>query len=311
MKKKIYYLLIFFYLSIYQSFALENKIIYKINNEIVTSYDLKLEEKYLGILNTNLKKIDNLQLKKIAKDSILKEKIKEIELNKYYSLKNSLEDPNLKKIIKNLYNSLGINDEKVFLEYLKKQDLDYEYIKKKISIEMLWNNLIFRKFNNQVVINENGLIKQIENEIKMMTNKRQLLLSEILINNKKNLNISKIYKEIISSSNEIGFDNTANIYSKSESAKMGGKIGWIEETSLSPNILKSLINLNKGQISKPIKISDNFIIIKIDDVKFNKKEIDKNKVLNNKINFEKNQQLERFSIAYFNRVKQNIAINEL
>ncbi len=311
MKKKIYYLLIFFYLSIYQSFALENKIIYKINNEIVTSYDLKLEEKYLGILNTNLKKIDNLQLKKIAKDSILKEKIKEIELNKYYSLKNSLEDPNLKKIIKNLYNSLGINDEKVFLEYLKKQDLDYEYIKKKISIEMLWNNLIFRKFNNQVVINENGLIKQIENEIKMMTNKRQLLLSEILINNKKNLNISKIYKEIISSSNEIGFDNTANIYSKSESAKMGGKIGWIEETSLSPNILKSLINLNKGQISKPIKISDNFIIIKIDDVKFNKKEIDKNKVLNNKINFEKNQQLERFSIAYFNRVKQNITINEL
>ena len=311
MKKKIYYLLIFFYLSIYQSFALENKIIYKINNEIVTSYDLKLEEKYLGILNTKLKKIDNLQLKKIAKDSILKEKIKEIELNKYYSLKNSLEDPNLKKIIKNLYNSLGINDEKVFLEYLKKQDLDYEYIKKKISIEMLWNNLIFRKFNNQVVINENGLIKQIENEIKMMTNKRQLLLSEILINNKKNLNISKIYKEIISSSNEIGFDNTANIYSKSESAKMGGKIGWIEETSLSPNILKSLINLNKGQISKPIKISDNFIIIKIDDVKFNKKEIDKNKVLNNKINFEKNQQLERFSIAYFNRVKQNITINEL
>ena len=311
MKKKIYYLLFFLHVCANQSFSLENKIIYKINNEIVTTVDLKLEEKYLLILNTNLSKLDKVQIQRISKDSIIKEKIKEIELNKYFTIESSFEDQNLQKIIRNLYSSLGINNEEKFKEYLNNQNLDYEYIKKKISIEMLWNNLIFRKFNNQVIIDKKELVNQIENEIKTMVNTRKLLLSEILINNKKDLNINKIYKEIIISSKKIGFDNTANIYSKSESAKMGGKIGWVDETSLSPKILKSLSNLKRDQISKPVKISDNFIILRIDDIKINKKKIDKDKIFNNKVNFEKNQQLERFSIAYFNRVKQNITINEL
>ena len=311
MKKKIYYLLFFLHVCANQSFSLENKIIYKINNEIVTTVDLKLEEKYLLILNTNLSKLDKVQIQRISKDSIIKEKIKEIEINKYFTIESSFEDQNLQKIIRNLYSSLGINNEEKFKEYLNNQNLDYEYIKKKISIEMLWNNLIFRKFNNQVIIDKKELVNQIENEIKTMVNTRKLLLSEILINNKKDLNINKIYKEIIISSKKIGFDNTANIYSKSESAKMGGKIGWVDETSLSPKILKSLSNLKRDQISKPVKISDNFIILRIDDIKINKKKIDKDKIFNNKVNFEKNQQLERFSIAYFNRVKQNITINEL
>jgi len=312
MKKKIFfYLFIFIYLGSSQTLSLENRIIYKVNNEIVTTIDIQLEEKYLVIFNPNLKKLDTKKISKLASDSILKELIKKIELKKYYIIEKSLEDQNLKKIIKDMYSQIGIKNEKDFVKFLDNQNLNLKSIKKKIAIEMLWNNLIFKKYNKQVVINEVLLKKQINKEIKKINKTKEFLLSEILIKNTKDLDIKKEYEEIIQNSKKIGFNNTANIYSKSDSAKYGGKIGWIQETSLSPKIVKNIINLKKGEISKPIKITDNFIILKINDIKINKKKINKDKILQNRIIFEKNRQLERFSIAYLNRVKQNIKINEL
>ncbi|MFL2903080.1 MAG: peptidylprolyl isomerase [Candidatus Pelagibacter sp.] len=312
MKKKIFfYLFIFIYLVFNQTLGLENKIIYKVNNEIVTSFDIKLEEKYLIIFNPNLKELDKTQLNKLAIDSILKELIKKIELERYFIIEKSLDDKNLNNIIKDLYIKIGIKNEKDFANFLDNQNLNLKSIKNKIAIEMLWNNLIFKKYNKQVVINEVLLKKQINKEIKKINKTKKFLLSEILIKNTKDLDIKQEYEEIIQNSKKIGFNNTANIYSKSDSAKYGGKIGWIQETSLSPKIVKNIIDLNKGEISKPIKISDNFIILKIDDIKINKKKINKDKILQNRIIFEKNRQLERFSIAYLNRVKQNIKINEL
>tara|TARA_B100001175_G_scaffold201252_1_gene170884 strand:+ start:6329 stop:7267 length:939 start_codon:yes stop_codon:yes gene_type:complete len=310
-KKNFFYLFIFIYLGFSQTLSLENRIIYKVNNEIVTSIDIQTEEKYLVIFNPNLKKLETKQLNKLATESILKELIKKIELKKYFIIEKSLEDTNLKKIIKDLYVQIGINNEKDFINYLNDQNLDLRSIKKKIAIEMLWNNLIYKKYNKQVVINEILLKKQINKEIKKINKTKEFLLSEILIKNTKDLDIKKIYNDIVQNSKKIGFNNTANIYSKSDSAKYGGKIGWVQETSLSPKIVENLINLKKGEISKPIKISDNFIILKIDDFKINEKKINKDQILQNRIVFEKNRQLERFSIAYLNRVKQNIKINEL
>lgn len=247
----------------------------------------------------------------LQKNSIIKEKIKEIELKKYFIIKETLNDKNLKAIIVDLYTKIGINSEKDFINYLKIQNLEFDLIKKKIAIEMLWNNLIYNKFNKRVMIDEKSLLEQIKKDSKKISITRDLLLSEILIKNNKELNLSKIYKEILDSNEKIGFNNTANIYSKSDSAKLGGKIGWVQESSLSSAIQKNLKTLKKGEISKPIKISDNFIIIKIDDVKLNEKKINVDKILKQRIIFEKNQQLERFSLAYLNRVRQNTKINEL
>ena len=116
---------------------------------------------------------------------------------------------------------------------------------------------------------------------------------------------------ILKSIENVGFATTANIFSQSDTAKIGGKVGWVKETSLSKKILKNVINLKKGQISKPIKINENFLILTINDTRISKQKIDKNKILSNRISYEKNQQLERFSLAYFIRIKQNIQINEL
>jgi len=175
---------------------------------------------------------------------------------------------------------------------------------------MLWNNLIFRKFINRVVIDEKEIKDNLDNEIKNIIFSRNLYLSEIIIKNSKDLEIEKIYSEILKSIENIGFGATANIFSISDTAKIGGKIGWVEETSLSKQILKNIINLKKNQISKPIKINENFLILNIDDIKINKQEIDKNEILKNRISYVKNQQLERFSLAYFSKVKQNMQINE-
>jgi len=310
-KNKLFFLLIIFYLFSGQANSLENKIILKVNNKIITTFDLKQEEKYLMVLNKNLKKIEKVKLKNLATDSIIKEKIKEIELIKYYQIDKVLDDANLKKIIINLYQTLGFQNEKEFTNYLDTQNLNFMNIKKKLAIEMLWNNLIFQKFKNRVLIDEEEIKKNLNKQIKDLSFSREVLLSEILIKNSKDLNLDLIYMEILKSIKDVGFAASANIFSASNTSKIGGKVGWIKETSLSKKILNNLINLKKGQISKPIKINENFLILKLDDIKINQEKIDKKQILTERIAYEKNQQLERYSLAYFNRVKQSAQINEL
>ena len=312
MKKKIlFYILIILTLFAKHATSLENKIILKVNNKIITTVDVKEEQKYLIVLNPNLKKVDQNELKKLAMESIVKEKIKEIELVKYYQIEKVLEDANLKKIIKNLYRTVGFQKEKEFKDYLKTQNLKFSSVKRKLAIEMLWNNLIFKKFNNRVVIDEIEIKNNLDKEIKNLSFSKNIFLSEILIRDSKDLKIDVVYQEILKSIKNIGFSNTANIFSISDTAKLGGKVGWVKETSLSKQVLDKIINLKKDQISKPIKINENFLILRIDDTKINKQKIDKNKILSNRILYKKNQQLERFSLAYFNKVKQSIKINEL
>ena len=312
MKKKIFfYILIIFHLCTKQVNSLENKIILKVNNKIITAFDITQETKYLLSLNPKLKTISKDELKVLATKSIIKEKIKEIELIKYYKIDSVLDDDNLKKIIKNLYQSIGFQKEKEFKNYLESQNLKFSLVKRKLAIEMLWNNLIFKKFNNRVVIDEIKIKNNIDKEIKKISFSRDIFLSEILIRNSKDLKLDVVYKEILKSIENVGFAATANIFSNADTAKIGGKIGWVKETSLSKQILKNIISLEKGQISKPIKINENYLILEINDTKINKQKIDKNKILSNKISYIKNQQLERFSLAYFAKVKQGIQINEL
>jgi len=312
MKKKIFlYLLIVFQLYTEQAISLENKIILKISDRIVTTFDVKLEEKYLIVLNPKLSKIDKNKLKILATDSIIKEKIKEIELIKYYEIDSVLDDVNLKKIIKNLYQTIGFQKEKEFKNYLEDQNLRFSLVKRKLAIEMLWNNLVFKKFNNRVVVDEAEIKNNLNKEIKNLSFTRDLFLSEILIRNSKDLKLDFVYSEILKSIKDIGFAATANIFSVSNTAKVGGKVGWVKDTSLSKQILKNIINLEKGQISKPIKINENYLILRINDTKINKQKIDMNKILSNRISYIKNQQLERFSLAYYGKVKKNIRINEL
>ena len=311
MKKINYIFFILFFLLLNKNInAFENSILYKVNNEMITSYDLDKEAKYMVSLNPKIKSLSKNELQKIVTQSIINEKIKKIELDKYFVLGENLNDPVLNDIVKNLYNRIGINEKKEFKDYLSKFDLKYEWVTKKIEIETLWNNLIYKKYNNKLTINIPQIKNELKKEIKLSTNSKRFNLSEILVKPDQQNKDDKLIKNVKESIEQVGFNNTANIFSSSDTAKVGGNIGWVEESSLSSVIIKELKNLKKGNITKPIKLNSGFLFLKIENIEITKKKINFDKDLNNKIVYEKNKQLAQFSNIYFNRIKQSIIINE-
>ena len=283
-------------------------IIYNINNDLITNVDLKKEAQYLIALNNQLKNLSTNKMLNIAKDSILRETVKKIEIEKYFDLETN--NPIVDNYIKNFYTKLNFNNEMEFQEYLQGNGLTMNFVKKKIQIEVEWNKLIYSKFKNQLNIDKEKIRKEIlmdKNEEK----EKLYLLSEIVfeIDNQNNFNEKK--NNINKSIEEIGFKNSANIYSISDSSKFGGQIGWVSEKDLSKKIFTKINNLKVGEQTLPINMGASFLILKIDDVKFEKKLIDVKQVLSNKIEIETERQLQRFSKIYFNQVKINTNINEL
>ena len=136
------------------------------------------------------------------------------------------------------------------------------------------------------------------------------MLSEIVFNKKKNETFEKITDQIKLSINEIGFNNTANIYSISESSKLGGKLGWVNENSLSQKIVNQLNFIKEGEYTNIIQIGKNYLILKVDKIEINEIKIDKQKELEKLIQIESNKQLNQFSRIYFDKSKINYTINE-
>ena len=309
MIKKILIIVSFFYLSSLNIIAQSQEnvsILFKINNKIVTNIDIKNESKYLLALNPQLKNIGEKQRMYIAEQSIIKEMIKENELLKYYNLNQ--DDELLDRIIKDFYTKLGINNKESFENYLKDFDLTTTDIKKKIEIETMWNRLVYDKFENVIQINEERLKEKIRSQ-KNSTNKKSLLLSEIVFEENSNENLDKMIKKIYKSIDEIGFENTANIYSVAESSKFGGKIGWVEEQNLSVDLMKELNRIKVNQISRPINNGTFLVILKINDIKnlVIKKDLDKE--LKKLILFEEDRQLANYSKIYYNKLKINSLID--
>ena len=291
------------------SYSKENAfIIYNIDEKIITNIDLKKEVNYLTALNNQLKNLDKKQILGIAEESIVREAVKEIELNKFFDLKQM--NPYVDIYIKELYSRLNLKNEDQFQKYLKNYGLSLDFVKEKVQIEIMWNQLIYDKFRYQIKIDK----KKILNEIKSSKNKSSekiYLLSEIVfeIKNKDEFNEKK--DKIEKSIDEIGFKNSANIYSISDSSKFGGEIGWIAEKELSKKIFNEINNLEINQYTKPILTGSSFLILKIDDLKYEEKKIDLKEQQNKKIKFETDRQLQQFSKIYYNKVKINTNINEL
>ena len=310
MKKiSFFFILIITVLLSDTSYSYENSIIYKINNEIITKYDVKKEANYLRALNPNLRDLDISKLRKLALKSIIREKIKKIELEKSKTLGEYLDEPMVLNTFESIYKNIGIKDEDAFEQYLKKFNISIEWIKKKLEIESLWNSLIYNKYRNQVSINKEGIRKKLKRDIKLRKTQKKILLSEILVkfnSSQEFLSLTKMIEESIA---KIGFSNTASIYSISGSANKGGKIGWVNRTSLSPKILNEIKDLVNGEHTKPIKIDSNFIILKIEDSEITNIQIKLEEALNKRILNERNKQLDQFSTIFFNRVKKNITID--
>ncbi|MDB3971603.1 peptidylprolyl isomerase [Candidatus Pelagibacter sp.] len=304
MKKKI---LIFLYLFMcVQAQSIETKIIHNIQNEIITNIDIKNEFKYLLALNNSLKELDEEMILKISNESIIREKVKKIEISKNFK-KIKLNEDYSEILLKNLYSRLNLKSIDEFEIYLKNYDLKIIDIEKKITIDVLWNELIKKKYSSKIVINKAAIKKELLKNSKIQSTEYQL--SEIIFEVENKEEIQKKYKEVVKSINEIGFENSAATYSFSESAKIGGDIGWINKNSLNSNIRKNIKSLEVGEFTKPIILSNGILILKLINTKNSETTIDIENELKKAINYERNRQLNQYSKIYYNKVKKNLDFN--
>ena len=287
--------------------TIETKIIHYIQGEIITNIDIKNEFKYLLALNDRLRELNKEQILKISEESIIREKIKKIELSKQFE-EIKINNDYLKEYLKNLYSKLNLNSLNEFEQYLKNYGITLNDIEKKISIELLWNELIIQKYNNQIKIDRKKIKKKFQNKKTLKLKEYQL--SEIIFNVKNKNFIKEKYIEITKSINEIGFENSASIFSISDSAKIGGDIGWINENSINIKIKKNISDLEIGKISEPIILPNGIMILKVMNIRNSQMKIDMEAEYNKAANFERNRQLNQFSLIYYNKIKKNLGFDE-
>ena len=308
-KLKIFFILLSLILYFQILNAIENKILFKIDNEIVTTLDIYEEIKFLKAFNPEVNSLDEKELFEISKNSIQKNTIKKIELNKFVE-KLKVDDKFLSKLIVNKYSKIGIDSLEKFEAYLKEKNLDVKLIKEKLYIELIWNDYIYQKFYNKVIVDREKIKKEILNNPEQ-ENQRELLLSEINFSVTSKIDFEDKYKKILSDLEKIGFQKTAMMYSNSETASNGGLIGWVKEDNLNFTIKKIISNLEIGQVSKPIRTTSGFIILKIEDEKKYLASLNINEKVEEIVKFKTNDQLSQFSSMYFSKIKKNLIINEL
>ena len=308
MKRYLFFICMLLIFSPTSAISIENKIEFKVNNEIITSIDIFKELNFLAALNPKILELDKNQIFEISKNSIIKEKIKTLEILKF---KNEIviDDNYLSKLVRESYIKINLNSENEFLDYLSKYNLELEDFKKKITIEALWNQLIFSKYKSKVNIDK----KKIKSEIVNNKNNKVILfnLSEIIFNIDRNQILEEKFDQIKKDINLNGFENAAVIHSISESGSTGGKLGWINQNSINKKLNEKIKNLNVGEFTKPIVVPGGFLIIKLEDLKEEDKEINLEEEIIKLITLKTNQQLNQFSNIYYNKIKKDIKIEKL
>lgn len=301
------YFFVFFCFFLTLNAYSEISIKYKIGNEIITNVDLLNEQKLLLFLRPDLKKLNSTEIKELSKNSLIKEIIKKKELKKYFDLEKKYNFIDELRI--NLYNFKNIKNDKQFEELIKNENIEEKNLIDKLKIEALWNELIYNKFYNLVKIDRDYLKKQLEKKISSDL-KFSYNLSEILFELNQNETKDKKFKLIKNNINKNGFEYSASKFSISNSSSNGGSIGWVKETLLSKEIINVIKNISVGDFSKPIEYPNGYLILKVNEKKIIKEKIDIAKELEEFIKFEKNKQLNQFSLLFFRKIKQNQSIYE-
>lgn len=306
-KKKSIILIVLLFLIPDQSFAIKNKIILKVDNNIITTLDIYEEINNLKFFNKNLSNIDNEEIYQIAINSLTKHEVKKIEILKNFKKIELVNQKPVENIIQRTYEELGFKELSDFKDELKKNDINFQKYKEKLEVQILWNQIIYQKYNKKINVNEKEILEKIKSRD---TKNKSFNLSEIIFQIEEINNLENFYQEITEYINKFGFENAALKYSISDTAGNGGELGWVDEDLLNDVIVQILNKLENGAITKPIRISSGFLILKKKDIRENDKKIDVKEELVKVINFEKEKQLSSYSNLYFNKVSKDLKINE-
>ncbi|MDC3242911.1 peptidylprolyl isomerase [bacterium] len=308
MIKKLKFLIILIYFIASQAYALENKIILKVDNDIITSLDIFEEIKTLKFFNENLNQISNEEIYKIGLESLLNHKIKKNEVLVNFGNLNLKNEDYLKALIENTYKKKGYKNLREFKDILNNKGINFNYYEEKIKTNILWGQIVYSKYSNKIIVDENDLLEKIKNQKNL---NRSFNLSEIVFQIENINELDTKYELIKSDIAKIGFENSILKYSLNNSSDNNGQLGWIDEKFINKNIQDQLDNIAIGAITKPIRIPSGFLILKKNDVKTIEQEIDIEEELKKLVNYERDKLLNNYSNIYFNKVKNNLNINAL
>tara|TARA_B100000965_G_scaffold404397_1_gene435009 strand:+ start:3603 stop:4526 length:924 start_codon:yes stop_codon:yes gene_type:complete len=297
--------LIILFLTIFKTVevsAINTKILFKINNEIITNIDLENEKKFLLFLNPNLNNLSNKQIENISQNSLQNRKIKEIELNKFFDLKQD----NLGDVyIDNFILNSNFKNKEILQKELKKFKLQFAYFEKNLIIDNIWREFIFKKFKSRIKINKEKLKSQIENQKNEV---EELNLSEILFEIKPNITIEELTKQIFSEIDRSGFEAAASIFSISSTKNIGGNLGWIKSNQISERIYSEI--KKEVKITSPIKTNNGYLIIKINERRKINEKINFEEEFKKLVNIESEKEINKLGYIYFNKIKKKTFISE-
>ncbi len=290
----------------------EIKILYKINDSIITNHDIFEEINYLVSLNKNLTQLNKKQLSSNAEKSLIREIIKKDEISKFYQIdyREEIKSENIVSIIRNFRETIGFKTNQEFEDYLKVKNIKINDLKKKFIIEQFWNRLIFDKYKDLLKIDTNKINSVLERIIKNNSEILSFNLSEIIFLEKNREEIEKKSQEIITSIQNIGFKDSAVIHSISESSKFGGEIGWISQNQISKKIFDAIQNLEVGEFSKPIITAAGIIFLKVNNKKKIEADINKEEEMERLISYERNRILNEYSIIYYKEIENKAYVEK-
>ena len=304
-KKKNFFFLNFIIFSLFFTplNALKNEIIVKIDNSVITAYEIKNKIKTSLILsNQDINQSNIDKNKKRALTYLIDLKLKTNELKKF---KFNLDSINVNTQLL----SLSSNNIDKFKEKFQEFGINYELFVNEIKVETAWKQLMFNIYKEKVKINQKDIDREVLNFIQNSADVMELNISEIEINLNNNSNYQDEINFILKEIRENGFEKTAQKFSISSTSKNYGNIGWINAESLNSKVSKVLKNLKKGEVSKPIKIMNSFIFFKLLDTRISKiNEINTEEFKKRLIDQKKNELFNLYSRSHLSKLKNNSLI---
>jgi len=295
MKVKIFFFFIIFFANL--NFTLNakeiTKIVVKIENEIITNYDIKSEILATLILTKkeiNQKNIDDL--KQNALENLIQNRLKKIELKNYNFTRNDSK-------INQYLNSISSNNIQNIKSLFQENGIDYKSFVDNIDIELKWRNLIFNNFSKKIEINLNDIDREV---------KKILLNNENLISyNLSEIEIKKSEEKIIQVFNELkntNFEDAVIKLSISSTSKNKGELGWVNSNLLSQEISETLEAMKIGEVSKPINRQDTVLFLKLNDKKIiENSKIDIDNLKSELINQKKNELFSLYSNSLLSKLR--------
>ena len=297
---------IFFFLLNFGTSAfgvIQNKILIKIENEIISSYELKNKINTLIVLSNKEVNQSNIdKIKKIAVNELINLKMKKIELAKYNL---EIDRNNLNSYL----NKISSGNIQEFKNKFKVNNLDYNFYLDEIKTQLTWQKLIFSLYKDKVIIEEKEINDDLEKSLKLNSTIKEYNLSEMDILLDNNTDLSKKLSEINFQIQNYGFEETAKQFSGSYSASEGGRLGWLSEKSLSNKILNRVNKLKINEISDPIISGNSLMLIKLNNVRVKQvQNLNTEDLRKSIIKRRKNELFSLYSNSHLSKIKNNLLV---